>query len=151
MIRTDSEYRKALAQLEEESRTLRHQREHLASIGLAGEQLERAMEPLLSFQAQLAEEVESYARMKRGDLGTLSSLTGIGRWLIGARIARGLSQAELAERLGIDPSLVSRDERNEYRGITIERAQRIIEALGVRFTAEAESLLEPDDAALARA
>lgn len=33
---------------------------------------------------------------------------------------------------------VSRDENDEYRGITTERAQRILEAVGVRFRAEVE-------------
>jgi hypothetical protein len=30
--------------------------------------------------------------------------------------------------------MVSRDERNEYHGITVERAQRIFQALGVDAT-----------------
>ena len=144
MIRTDTDYRRALQRLADEAETLRAQREHLLGLGLTDEEVERAMEPLLSFRAQLEEEVEAYTRMKRGDLGPLQSLTAIGRWLVGARIARGLTQAELAERLGVDPSQVSRDERNDYRGVTTERAQRILEALGVRFTAQAESLLEGD-------
>ena len=147
MIRTDTDYRRALQRLADEAETLRAQREHLSDLGLTDEEVERAMEPLLSFRAQLEEEVEAYSRMKRGDLGPLQSLTAIGRWLVGARIARGLTQAELAERLGVDPSQISRDERNDYRGVTTERAQRILEALGVRFTAHAESLLKPDDAA----
>lgn len=145
MIRTDTEYKKALERLKAEAETLRVQRDHLTEIGLSDDEVERAMQPLLSFHAQLEEEVDAYAQMKRGDLGPLSSLTAIGRWLVGARIARGLTQVELAERLGVDPSQVSRDERNDYRGITVDRAQRIMEALGVRFTARAESLLEPDD------
>ena len=144
MIRTDAEYRRALQRLAQEDETLRAQREHLASLDLSEEEVERAMQPLLSFRAQLAEEVEAYTQMKRGDLGPLQSLTAIGRWLVGARIARGLSQAALAERLGVHESQVSRDERNDYRGVTAERAQRILEALGVRFTAEAESLLDGD-------
>ena len=144
MIRTDAEYRRALQRLREEAETLRAQREHLGGLDLSEEEVERAMQPLLSFRAQLEEEVEAYSQMRRGELGPLSSLTAIGRWLVGARIARGLTQVELAERLGVDPSQVSRDERSDYRGVTVERAQRIIEALGVRFTARAESLLEPD-------
>jgi ribosome-binding protein aMBF1 (putative translation factor) len=147
MIRTDTEYRRALDRLAEESETLRAQRAHLASLGLTTEEVDRAMQPMISFHAQLVEEVDAYSQMRRGDLGPLRSLTAIGRWLVGARIARGLSQADLADQLGIDPSQVSRDERNDYRGITVDRAQRIIEALGVRFTAEAESLLTTDDEA----
>jgi ribosome-binding protein aMBF1 (putative translation factor) len=144
MIRTDTDYRRALQRLADEAETLRAQRDHLSDLGLSDEEAGRAMEPMLSFRAQLEEEVEAYSRMKRGDLGPLQSLTAIGRWLVGARIARGLTQQELADRLGVDPSQVSRDERNDYRGVTAERAQRILEALGVRFTAQAESLLEGD-------
>jgi len=40
----------------------------------------------------------------------------------------------LAERLGVHESQVSRDERNEYNGVTVERADRILEALGVEMT-----------------
>lgn len=144
MIRTDAEYRRALQRLAQEDETLRAQRDHLADLDLSDDEVERAMQPLLSFRAQFEEEVDAYTRMRRGDLGPLQSLTAIGRWLVGARIARGLSQAALAERLGVHESQVSRDERNDYRGVTTERAQRILEALDVRFTAQAESLLSGD-------
>lgn len=146
MIRTDAEYHRALDRLREEAETLRAQRDHLAGLGLTAEEVDRAMQPMISFHAQLEEEVDAYTRMRRGDLGPLRSLTAIGRWLIGARIARGLSQADLADRLGVDPSSVSRDERNDYRGITVDRAQRIMEALDVRFTAKTEHLLAADEA-----
>ena len=47
------------------------------------------------------------------------------------RIANGLSQRELADRLadrlGVSEPQVSCDECNEYHGITIERAQRILD------------------------
>ena len=51
--------------------------------------------------------------------------------LIALRIARGISQRQLAERLGVHESQVSRDERNEYHGITLDRAARVLDALGV--------------------
>ena len=40
-------------------------------------------------------------------------------------------------------SVVSRDERNEYHGITLERAQKVIEALGVPVTTRVG---EPEEA-----
>ena len=49
--------------------------------------------------------------------------------MIAVRIAHGLTRRELADRLGISEAVVSRDERNEYHGITVERAQRIVDAL----------------------
>jgi len=51
------------------------------------------------------------------------------------RIANGLTQQELAERLGVSAAQVSCDERNEYHGITAERAQLILERLGESLTA----------------
>lgn len=137
MIRTDTEYKRALEKLEEDARYLEEQRSRLQEMDLSADEVEYALQPARSFTDQLKEEVEAYDRMRRGDLGPLFSLTHIGRWLVGARIARGLTQQELAERLGVSAAQVSRDERNDYHGITTRRAQRILEALGVRFRAEA--------------
>ena len=50
--------------------------------------------------------------------------------MVALRIANGLTQRELARRLEVHESQVSRDERNEYYGITLEKALRILEALG---------------------
>ena len=102
-------------------------------MGLSGDDLKRALDPLRSFHEQLAEEVESYERLKRGDLGELTNLHGLGQSLVGLRIAQGLTQRELAARLGVHESQVSRDERNEYHGITVERASRILDTLGVQL------------------
>ena len=136
MIRTESEYQRTLKQLEEGKAQLEAQKSQLVEAGLTGDALERALHPLLSFRAQLEEEVLAYENMKRGDLGTLESLESIGRWLIGARIARGWSQKELARELGISEAQVSRDERNEYHGVTALRAQRILEVMGISFQME---------------
>ena len=58
---------------------------------------------------------------------------GLGRLLIALRIFQGLSQRELADKLTVHESQVSRDERNEYHGVTVERANRILEALGAEL------------------
>lgn len=138
MIRTESEYRRALEQLKNDATYIQRQREHLSSIGLKDEQLERAMQPAISFHEQLSEEVQAYEQMRRGELGTLSDLTQIGRWLVGVRIAKGLSQRELAERLGVSEAQISRDERNEYHGVTVERAQMILQRMGVELVLEGD-------------
>jgi transcriptional regulator with XRE-family HTH domain len=43
------------------------------------------------------------------------------------------SQRFGAIRLGVHETQVSRDERNEYFGITLERAAKILDALNVRL------------------
>lgn len=93
---------------------------------------------MLSFHLQLAEEVESYERLCRGQIAEIQNLHGLGRLLIGLRIARGMSQRELAEKLDVHESQVSRDERNEYHGLTVQRAARILDVLGARLTSHVE-------------
>jgi transcriptional regulator with XRE-family HTH domain len=90
----------------------------------------------------LKEEVESYERLKRGEFDELENLHGLGQMLISLRIAQGISQRDLAKRLGVHESQVSRDERNEYFGITLERTIRILDALNVRLRTKVE--IEPD-------
>ena len=75
----------------------------------------------------------------------LENLRGLGHLLISLRIAQGISQRELAKRLDVHESQVSRDERNEYFGNTLERAIKISDALSVRLHTTVE--LEPPKAA----
>jgi len=138
MIRTEAEYKNAQEKLDQEQETLQRQREQLEEMDLSEEEVERALEPLISFRDQLREETETYERMRRGDLSALHNLNSIGRWLIGARIAKGWSLSKLADKLDVSVQQVSRDEQNEYHGITTKRAQRILETLGVRFRLEVE-------------
>lgn len=133
MIRNESEYREAVKRIRDEERRLADHRVKLKEMDLSRAEIKRAMDPLLSFHEQLKEEVESYERLKRGEFDEIRNFSGLGCLLIAARIAGGLSQRELAERLGVHETQVSRDERNEYHGITVERANRILEALGVEL------------------
>lgn len=138
MIKSQREYEEALRRLEQDREVAVAQRQAFAQAGLTAEEVERAMEPLLSFQAQLAEEVEWYEQIRTRNFAALSNFADIGRLLIALRIANGLTQRELAERLGIHESQVSRDERNEYYGVSLERAQRVLEALGERVVTHVE-------------
>jgi transcriptional regulator with XRE-family HTH domain len=72
-------------------------------------------------------------RLKRGEFEELDNLRGLGHLLISLRIAQGISQRELAKKLDVHESQVSRDERNEYFGITLERAVKILDTLNVRL------------------
>jgi transcriptional regulator with XRE-family HTH domain len=90
---------------------------------------------------QLADEVAAYERLRQGEVGEVLNLHGLGRMLVGLRVSLGLSQRELAGRLGIHESQVSRDERNEYHGITVERASRVLDALGVTVSTKSAGLV----------
>ena len=133
MIRNETEYKEAVDRLAEERGRLAEHRTRLKEAGLADEEIKRVIDPMESFHLQLQEEVESYERLKRGEFEELDNLRGLGHLIISLRIAKGISQRDLAKRLDIHESQVSRDERNEYFGITLERAIKILDALGVRL------------------
>lgn len=140
MIRNETEYRKAAERIKEEAARIEAQKAELEAMGLTPDQITRATDPLVSFHLQLVEEVDNYERLKRGEFDPVMNLGGLGILLISVRIAKGISQKELAGRLGVHESQVSRDERNEYHGITLERAQRVLDALGVQVMSRVEQL-----------
>jgi DNA-binding XRE family transcriptional regulator len=133
VIRNETEYQEACTRLKEESQRLSEHRMRLHETGLDEAAIKRVIDPIESFHLQLKEEVESYERLKRGEFEDLDNLRGLGHLLITSRIAQGISQRELARRLGVHESQVSRDERNEYFGITLERAVKVLDALNVRL------------------
>ncbi len=133
MIRNEQEYQEISKRLEAERTRLNQHQAELAKSGLKKAELKRVMEPLISFHEQLREEVEHYENLKRGKFPNLQNLKGLGILLVSLRIARGMSQRELAAKLAVHESQVSRDERNEYHGITVDRANKILEALGVKL------------------
>jgi ribosome-binding protein aMBF1 (putative translation factor) len=129
MIKTEKEYQECLRRLERDTEHIEAMRRSFSAGKLSPNEIERALEPANSFHEQLREEVEWYERVKRRDIRPISNLTAVGPLLIALRLAADISQKELADRLNVDVSQVSRDEKNEYHGITLERAQRVLDAL----------------------
>lgn len=151
MIRNEAEYQEAVKRLADEAERISHQKTQLQSMDLSKEEIKRVLDPIRSFHEQLKEEVSSYERLKRGEFDELHNFQGVGRLLVALRIAKGFSQRELAELLEVHESQVSRDERNEYHGITVERANRILEALGVDVRSEVISFSHGATSAKSRA
>ena len=149
MIRNEAEYQQASARLTEESNRLIEHRARLKEAGMMDEEIKRVIDPIESFHLQLKEEVESYERLKRGEFDELVNLRGLGHLLIAIRIAQGISQRDLARRLEVHESQISRDERNEYFGITLERAIKILDTLNVQLHTKVE--IEPKQQAMALA
>jgi len=134
MIRNEAEYKKAVEKLKQEKIRLQEMRQRLVDRGLSKAEIKRAMDPVESFHLQFEEEVESYEKLKRGEFDQLENLRGLGHLLIALRIAQGITQKQLAERLESSDSQVSRDECNEYHGITLDRINKVLEALGVQLS-----------------
>jgi DNA-binding XRE family transcriptional regulator len=95
-----------------------------------------------AMQAQLADlgaELAQYEALRDGGVDTLliQSLVDVPRALICARVAAGLTQKQLAERLGVREQQVQQDEATEYAGAGLDRLHAIASVLGVTFTGAA--------------
>ncbi len=145
MIRNENEYQEAMSRLAQERERLTEHRRRLKATGLTDEEIKRVMDPMESFHLQMKEEVESYERLKRRQFDELDNFRGFGHVLISLRIAQGISQRDLARRLEVHESQVSRDERNEYFGITVDRAAKVLDALNGRLRTTVEIVDQPGD------
>lgn len=147
MIKTDSAYKKAVEKLKEDKKLIEAQKNKLIDLNLTEEQIDQALQPMITFHIQLKEEVEYYEAIKRGIFLPIIDLSGIGRTLIAYRIYRNMSQEKLAQKLGVSPAQISRDERNEYYGATIEKIQKVMTVLEMHT----KTKIEYDDKVLVSA
>ncbi len=136
MIRNEKEYKEAVRRINQDEAVMKKQKASLKKHNLRTAEINRALEPTLAFHRQLVDEVRWYERVKRREFDTISGLDEVGRTLIALRIASGLTQKDLAKCLGVKEAQVSRDERNEYHGISLERAHKIMKTFGVHLEAE---------------
>ena len=92
--------------------------------------------------AELAEEVGEYEALKSGAVDNLKaeSLEELPTILIKARIARGLSQRDLAEKLGLKEQQVQRYEADRYASASLRRIAEVAKALDLAISENAELL-----------
>ncbi len=131
MIRNESEYRMAVQRLMAEELRMETQLQSLAAMDLPPQVVERVRESLRVAHDERVDEIDCYAQSKNCQRAEVDDLNALGRALIGMRIAQGVSQRELAQRVEVSEQTISRSEINEYRGISLERAARLFDALDV--------------------
>lgn len=90
------------------------------------------------YESQIAElrtDLADYEALRHGHVAVLEldSLNDLPDALIRARAASGLSQAALAERLGLKKQQIQRYETTRYARVGIERLQAVADALGVKI------------------
>lgn len=135
MIKTDRELKKAQEELLCSKKSIELQNEHFSKEGFSGEPLNRLMAPLNFRCNSLKEDIDEYMKLKSGSTPPkINNYSENGLFLIKCRIYKNISQAELARRLNVDPSQVSRDERHEYYNITTKRYSDILSALEIEVT-----------------
>ena len=102
------------------------------------EQLE--LDAVRSQADDLRAELADFDRLRGGALSTFdgASLDELATVLVKARIARGWTQRELAEKLGVAEQQIQRYEANDYRSTSLARLCDIANALGVTVAQHAE-------------
>jgi ribosome-binding protein aMBF1 (putative translation factor) len=132
MIKNERQYRITKAQAGKLEAALASFTEQSAGDRKTHPRLVKAQADALRSQlASLQDELREYEEIKAGtapppDLGHIATVP---RDLIRARIAVGLSQKELAERLGMPEQQIQRYETTEYASVSFARIAQIAQEL----------------------
>ena len=135
MIKNERQYRITKAQVAEFDTTLtQFEREDTSSLHALLRQAQ--LDALRSQRADLQSAVEEYEELRqhRPTVIEAGSLDELPRALIRARIALGLSQKELAEKMGLKEQQLQRYEATDYASASLSRIQEVAAALGFSDT-----------------
>ena len=135
VIATEKAYRNTKAMVEKmEASLLEHQQRDGAELDPVMRQA--VVDGMASLVEEWRAQMQEYEQLKAGKATLrIASLTELPKLLVKARLAAGLTQKQLAEKLGLKPQQIQRYEATDYRTITLSRAQEIAEALGLRWDA----------------
>ncbi|MBP7052549.1 MAG: helix-turn-helix domain-containing protein [Phycisphaerae bacterium] len=94
------------------------------------------LDALRSQYEDLAQQIQEYETLKSGTVEVLkaSSLEELPRILIQARIAKGLSQRQLAEAVGLKEQQIQRYEAEEYISASLRRLADVAATLGLNIS-----------------
>lgn len=84
-------------------------------------------------------QVEEFDRLRQEGVGLFegSHISQIGPYLLNTRIASGITQEELAQKIGVSQPMVYKYELDEYQGHSLEVLAKVAKALGVHFNISA--------------
>lgn len=135
MIKNERQYRITKAQADRFKEALRQFTEVEDGGQGIHPKLRKAQEDAMRSQlADLEAELEAYEALRSGQrkVPPLDSFDDLPRALIEARIAAGLTQKELAERLGLKEQQIQRYEATEYASASFARIRQVVQALGTQ-------------------
>lgn len=134
MIKNERQYRITRAQAERFSQALNDLQGQGSELTEVHPLLRQAREDALRSQlGDLEGDLREYEALKAGhfEFEQLKTVAELPTMLIKARIARGLSQRDLAERMGLKEQQVQRYEASEYESASFARIRNVVDALGL--------------------
>jgi transcriptional regulator with XRE-family HTH domain len=136
MITNDLQYRTAKTQADRLDRLVTELSDR--PIDSNNGEIRRKLE-VMAVEGQLQElrgQLTEYDALREGrtPVGELSSLDDLPRLLVRARIAAGLSQRSLAERLGLKEQQIQRYESTDYGSASLSRLRQVAAALSLSET-----------------
>lgn len=138
MIKNQRQYRITQARAEEFRRTLAQFEEERRTRALHPK-LQQAQRDALGSQLQTLErELREYEELRSGkpESLTYASFEDLPKALVQARIARGWTQKELADRLGLDEQKIQDYEATDYQRASLARITEIVRALEIEIREE---------------
>ena len=136
MIKNERQYKITKAQAARFSNALESLRQRPSNDDSPHSLSAKAQEDALSSQlADLESELSDYESLKAGEfqLDSLSIVADLPFILIKARIAQGLSQKELAERIGLKEQQIQRYEATDYASANLARIMEVARAFGAEI------------------
>jgi len=136
VIANERQYAITRTELQRFEQAAEEQQRHGPSEGIDPRVGKAMVEGLLGQAETLREELKRYEDLRDGRISEreLEGLRDLPTALIEARIAAGLTQKALGERLGVKEQQVQRWEANLYSGVGVERLQEVADALGMGVT-----------------
>jgi len=131
MIKNERQYRITRAQAAKFSKALENLR-HQPNSQLHPMIARAQQDALRSQLGDLENELREYESLKSGDfpMESLNAVAEVPSVLIKARIATGLSQRDLAERVGLKEQQIQRYEATDYAAANLSRIMEVANALG---------------------
>ena len=146
MIKNERQYKITKAQAARFSNALESLRQRPNSDDSLHPLIAKTQEDALCSQlADLESELNEYEALKAGEfqLDSLKVVADLPFILIKARIAQGLSQKELAERIGLKEQQIQRYEATDYASANLARIMEVASAFDVEIKSRTSTTNTP--------
>lgn len=129
MIKSEAQRERTVAQIDGFKKALERVRQEASG--------KRAAVLVGNYQTMIGDlgaQVREYDDLKNGKLTIpkVKRLDDVAPLITRLRIAKGISQTELARRLSVSKQVVSRYEESEYQTVGLAKLQEILDAIGAK-------------------